>query len=316
MAKRKVARANKQAEPEAANLTNAAPSEAPLPVEPPSIDLTPAQPITLPEAPEMPLVDSPPLQPEAKAAAASAGARPQAAPEAATAAALPVPAFVREDRTAAGQRATAAPRGVISALHSRAKRFLPLAASLLLATTFGAAGGSFAALYLVRSDADRATVSAGLNDTVARLSADLAALRANVAETSRTAGAQVARIAERLDRSERAQADSAAKLAKLSDAATRLEQRTSALASGDITGSIPDPRPAAPTEAKRTAKATVLQGWVVRSVYDGAALLQGRIGLVEVEPGDTLPGLGRVETIKRQDGRWTVVTSRGLIVGR
>jgi hypothetical protein len=26
-----------------------------------------------------------------------------------------------------------------------------------------------------------------------------------------------------------------------------------------------------------------------------------------------IPGLGRVETIKRQDGQWIVVTARGLI---
>jgi hypothetical protein len=27
-----------------------------------------------------------------------------------------------------------------------------------------------------------------------------------------------------------------------------------------------------------------------------------------------VPGVGRIETIKKQDGRWVVVTSRGLIV--
>ena len=38
--------------------------------------------------------------------------------------------------------------------------------------------------------------------------------------------------------------------------------------------------------------------------------------LVTPEAGDSLPGLGRIETIRRQDGRWVVVTSRGLIVSR
>jgi hypothetical protein len=41
-----------------------------------------------------------------------------------------------------------------------------------------------------------------------------------------------------------------------------------------------------------------------------------RMGVFEVVPGANLPGLGRVETIRRQDGRWVVVTSRGLIVAR
>jgi hypothetical protein len=55
---------------------------------------------------------------------------------------------------------------------------------------------------------------------------------------------------------------------------------------------------------------------VLRRVYDGAALIEGRDGIIEVEPGIVAPGLGRVESIKRQDGRWVVVTSRGLVVGR
>jgi hypothetical protein len=35
-----------------------------------------------------------------------------------------------------------------------------------------------------------------------------------------------------------------------------------------------------------------------------------------VEPGMVVPGLGRIESVKRQDGRWVVATSRGLVVGR
>jgi hypothetical protein len=37
---------------------------------------------------------------------------------------------------------------------------------------------------------------------------------------------------------------------------------------------------------------------------------------MEVEPGDNLPGLGRIEAIRRQDGRWVVVTSKGVILTR
>ena len=38
------------------------------------------------------------------------------------------------------------------------------------------------------------------------------------------------------------------------------------------------------------------------------------MGVIEVEPGDVVPGLGRIEAIRRQDGHWVVVTSKGLIV--
>ena len=51
-----------------------------------------------------------------------------------------------------------------------------------------------------------------------------------------------------------------------------------------------------------------MPGWVLRRVYDGAALIEGRDGIIEVEPGVVAPGLGRIEGIKRQDGRWVVVT--------
>ena len=52
----------------------------------------------------------------------------------------------------------------------------------------------------------------------------------------------------------------------------------------------------------------------MRKVYDGVALLEGRMGIVEVEPGFTIPGAGRVEEIKKIDGKWVVVTSKGIIV--
>jgi len=65
----------------------------------------------------------------------------------------------------------------------------------------------------------------------------------------------------------------------------------------------------------KAAKPGVGEGWVLRKAYRGAALVEGRYGIIEVEPGDTLPGVGRVEEIKRQDGRWVVVTGKGLIVG-
>jgi hypothetical protein len=44
------------------------------------------------------------------------------------------------------------------------------------------------------------------------------------------------------------------------------------------------------------------------------ALVENRQGdLFEITDDSTLPGVGRVEGIKRQDGQWVVVTARGLI---
>jgi hypothetical protein len=42
--------------------------------------------------------------------------------------------------------------------------------------------------------------------------------------------------------------------------------------------------------------------------------VQGHGDIYQVVPGAPLPGLGSVEQIKRQDGRWVVVTPKGIIV--
>ena len=54
----------------------------------------------------------------------------------------------------------------------------------------------------------------------------------------------------------------------------------------------------------------------LRDVGNGGALIEGRQGIYEVYAGDPVPGLGRVDAIREQDGHWVVVTSKGLIVAR
>ena len=58
---------------------------------------------------------------------------------------------------------------------------------------------------------------------------------------------------------------------------------------------------------------SALDRWVVRDVRRGAALIEGRMGLIEVVRGDVVPGLGRVAAIGKHDGRWIVITTKGLI---
>jgi hypothetical protein len=72
-------------------------------------------------------------------------------------------------------------------------------------------------------------------------------------------------------------------------------------------------KPDAKTEVGRLP---TLEDWVLRDIAYGGALIDGRRGTYEVYAGDMIPGLGRVDAIRRQDGRWVVVTSRGLIVAR
>ena len=94
-------------------------------------------------------------------------------------------------------------------------------------------------------------------------------------------------------------------------------------AAKDVTGSIAPPATAAvaapvplPAPKPEVARLPTVEGWVLREVADGGALIEGRKGIYEVYAGDPIPGLGRVDAIRKQDGRWVVVTSKGLIVAR
>ncbi len=58
---------------------------------------------------------------------------------------------------------------------------------------------------------------------------------------------------------------------------------------------------------------TPLEGWSLREVTAGIAVLEGPTGIWRVTPGDTLPGIGKVESYIRSNGQWIVATSSGLI---
>jgi hypothetical protein len=94
--------------------------------------------------------------------------------------------------------------------------------------------------------------------------------------------------------------------------------RTSAVAQqaarpSDITSSIgrrpnlPDPVPFPET------KPTTIDGWIVRDVSGGTAILEGPDGIWRATRGSTVPRVGTVESIVRWGNRWIVVTSSGLI---
>jgi len=217
---------------------------------------------------------------------------------------------------------------------SRNSRFALLAACVAIAASIGAIGGSLGVAKLgtmfspappqvaVVKDPLADEVKA-LKDNVAQLrvamkslSDNLATLKVSVSTSNvsqNAQNAQIGKIAEVLDRVEKAQAEQR-KIATAAAAAP-------AHAAPEVTGSIAQQKtgPTVPMvlgDPPTTLKPPILQDYVLRRVYDGAALIEGRNGIIEVEPGETAPGLGRIEAIKRQDGRWVVVTARGLIVQR
>ena len=146
-----------------------------------------------------------------------------------------------------------------------------------------------------------------LKENIVQARVELAALKLSIESANRNAMTQFTRIGERIDR---AQAEPAAKLNKAIDALERVSHGEAAAVGKDVTGTIAPPAGG----ANQAGKVGAVEGWVVRDVRRGTALIEGRMGLVEVEQGDVVPGLGRVDAIRRQDGRWVVVTARGLIM--
>ncbi|MGA2312124.1 MAG: hypothetical protein ABSF87_07150 [Xanthobacteraceae bacterium] len=218
-----------------------------------------------------------------------------------------------EPAAAGGAAAVAAP--------SRSSRFALLAASLALAAGLGAVVGSLSASGLAHfSPVAAAAPKSGMAEANALQAvkaelAEFSALKASLDGTARNANSQFAKIVDRLDRVERAQIEPAAKIAHMAEAIDRLEKKNvmaAASAAPETTGAISNKQPAAPAEAKLPDK--ILENWVVQDVRRGRALVENSYGGVfAVAAGSVLPGLGVVESIKRQDGQWVVVTARGVI---
>lgn len=195
---------------------------------------------------------------------------------------------------------------------TRSSRFALLAATIALAAAAGSFVGSLTASGISRSaleigpaasTADAGAVLRALKSEVAELSA----MKSSLDGAVRNSTTQFAAISDRLDKVERAASAPSAQIAHIADAVDRLDKING---QPETTGSIATP--ASPGESKITDR--IVQDWMVQDVHGDRALVESRSGgLFEVGAGSVLPGLGRVESVKRQDGQWVVVTARGVI---
>jgi len=155
-----------------------------------------------------------------------------------------------------------------------------------------------------------------LRKQVSGVSENLDGLRTAVDQSSKATNDRFGRFAENLDRIERVSSSSTVKLDKLAQAqaqapapaavASQPPSQTmpmmASVAAPEITGSVP---PSAPRK--------VVKGWSVRQAYEGIAILQGPNGVIEAVLGQQVPGLGRIEEIKNENGRLVVESSGGVI---
>jgi hypothetical protein len=72
---------------------------------------------------------------------------------------------------------------------------------------------------------------------------------------------------------------------------------------------------ARPTPVPET-KPTTIDGWTIREVNGDTAVLEGPSGVWKATRGDTVPGVGKIDSIVRWGNRWIVATSKGLISTR
>ena len=200
----------------------------------------------------------------------------------------------------------------------RSWRFAMLAATIAVTAAVGSFVGSLTGAGVGRLVPEAApianTADAGsILRAVKSELAELSAMKSNLDGSIRNANTQFVAIAERLDRVERAATNPAAQLAHIADAVDRLNKINAA---PETTGSIAPmttaPKTTPPAEPKIVER--IVEDWVVQDVRGDRALVEGRNGsLFEVGAGSILPGVGRVEAVKRQDGQWVVVTARGVI---
>jgi hypothetical protein len=235
-----------------------------------------------------------------------------------------------------GDEAGSKPEAEPAKASSGNRRFAAMAAVVALATMAGALGGALATAGIGHFiGGDQAVVKdvvkdSALEATVARIDADITALKASVEHTTKMGMSQFNKTSDRLDKVEKAQAEPAAKLAELSKTVDKLRATPPAApavvaaatpaAAREVTGTVTAPAtataaPAAPPKTE-VARLPTVEGWVLRNVANGGALIEGRQGMYEVYTGDPVPGLGRIDAIRKQDGHWVVVTTKGLIVAR
>jgi hypothetical protein len=74
-----------------------------------------------------------------------------------------------------------------------------------------------------------------------------------------------------------------------------------------------DSDPPLPLSPVPETKPATIAGWTVREVYGEKAVLVGPDHVWTVRTGDTVPGVGRIDTIVRWGSRWIVATTAGLI---
>jgi hypothetical protein len=189
-------------------------------------------------------------------------------------------------------------------LRPRHKRHALLAASVAIAAAFGAVVGAAATGGFSRTPAvDIAAMeeNKATQQSVAHLTKEITNLKTSLEAANRAAHSQIAKLSDRLSR-------------ETADITGSITPPQTVPPAPQASAPMPAPRPPQAAEAPPPARLSIVPDWSIRETRDGYVYVQGHGDVYQVVPGAPLPGLGPVEQIKRQDGRWLVVTPKGIII--
>ncbi len=243
---------------------------------------------------ELPAVESPSISPAAEIAADPLVAKEPAAP-----------AALAETVSAPAAEASS-PLLHVPRIHLRPrhKRYALLAASVAIAAAFGAVVGAAATGGFSKTPAvDIAAMqeSKATQQSVALLSKEITNLKANLDAANKAAHSQIAKLSDRLSR-------------ETADVTGSITPPQTVPLAPQASAPLPAPRPPQAAAAELPPRLSIVPDWSIRETRDGYVYVQGHGDVYQVVPGAPLPGLGPVEQIKRQDGRWLVVTPKGIII--
>lgn len=211
----------------------------------------------------------------------------------------PVASAEENTPAVAPEIATVRPRFVLRPRH---KRHALLVASVAVAAALGAIVGAATTGGLSKPAAIDIAVeeNKATRQSVARLAKEITSLKASFDAANKSAHGQIAKISERLNR-------------EGADVTGSIASPQSNPTAPQVSAPVQTPRPA-PAAESLLPRLPIVADWSIRDARDGYVYVQGHGDVYQVVPGAPLPGLGPVEQIKRQDGRWLVVTPKGIIV--
>jgi hypothetical protein len=185
-----------------------------------------------------------------------------------------------------------------------------------------AASGGFRKPEAPKVDTAAVAERKAMQQSLARLNKEIGILRTSLDAANKNAHVQIAKISEKL--TEKLNREAAEVTGSISAPQTAPAQTppqmapaqaasVPAAAPAQTVTPLPTPRPQR-LASLEPPRPTIVSDWTIRNTRNGYVYVQNRGEVYEVMPGVPLPGLGQVEQIRRQDGRWVVVTPRGLIV--